>query len=255
MEIATVVSGKAIDFAAGKLMENLVKRFQSDVIQKWTKQRAQKFFETFCEEIGKETALYKNDNADALLEMILEDEKHSEVLFDSYRRVCMARSKDMGPRIIGLLTAQLISKGIQAGNDEEQIFMAAEQMMDDELVAFAEFYEQYEKEAQDEKKKETARFNKAGGLEILWSEDQISSSSPSSETPSGPLNLIECIGSWALKLKLLGMLSDDIKERQRDYANDYRSNQEGIVRYISWWIYISASGAQFKELILRSTRA
>ena len=143
MGIITVVSGRMLDHATGKLMEALGQRFQTEVIQRWTKPRAQNFFEAFCQEVLKESSVQNNGNADVLLDMILEDDVRSEVLFDSYRRVCMARSRDMGPRIIGLLTAQVIANGAKATNSEEQIFMAAEQLTDDELLAFVDFYKKH----------------------------------------------------------------------------------------------------------------
>lgn len=254
----TLVLGKAaIDYTTGKLMDKIVSRFHVDVIQRWTKHRAETFFQVFCQEVAQELFSQNTSaNVDVLLEMILESDVRSEVLFDSYRRVCMTRSKDLGPRIIGVLTAQLIAQEDLASHTEEMIFMAAEQLNDDEFLAFAEFYEENKKLAETSEKKKKVRLDKWGDLEINWCAEQVDSSwNKDTNISLAPLNLGECLGSWALKLKPLGFVSDDVRERQWEYEEDTERHidEAGSVREVSWWIKIPSSSLQLVELIRRSS--
>ncbi len=67
-ELIAMGTAKALDYVNGKLMDKLVQRFQTDVIQKWTKKRAENFFQIFCEEVAKELPDYKNNNVEVLLD-------------------------------------------------------------------------------------------------------------------------------------------------------------------------------------------
>ncbi|MFM9709894.1 hypothetical protein, partial [Streptomyces galilaeus] len=78
--------------------------FGKSVIEKWTRYRAERFFEAFVETIGIELVDgVETPETDRQLAEILADDFKTETLYDAYRRVCFSKSKTIGPRIIGLL--------------------------------------------------------------------------------------------------------------------------------------------------------
>src|SRR5258708_1534741 len=102
--MSLIVPGTAIGKALAK---TLAKQFRGAVIERWTRYRAENFFEGFVESVGLEIHEgAENPDVDQKLSAMLGDDTKSEVLFDAYRRVCFSTSKKLGPRIIGLLTGQ-----------------------------------------------------------------------------------------------------------------------------------------------------
>lgn len=250
--VSALVSG----YVAEKIIDRVTKSFKINVIERWTKARAEKFFNEFCREIELELAGHQSDELDILLEKILEDETRSEVLFNAYRHVCFSRSKNLGPRIIGVLTAQLVIEGRLADEAEDNIFMAAENLLDNELLEFAEFTKKYKSQAEDEKIEDVS-FDDHGNLAIEWFSERIDSNwNRDTNLSLAPLDLVECLGKWALKIKSLGIISDDLKERQWDYSEDDERHidEPGRIREISWWIYMSKSYFKLADLIERVSR-
>jgi hypothetical protein len=127
----------------------LAKRFGKAVIERWTRYRAEQFFEAFIEALSFETcAAAENQEVDERLTAILDDETSREVLFDAYRRVCLSRSKRLGPRIVGLLTGRLVLEGRMADDTEERVFAAAESLSDTELIEFMKSYHEHRRKAE-----------------------------------------------------------------------------------------------------------
>ncbi|HAO80199.1 MAG TPA: hypothetical protein DCQ92_14770, partial [Verrucomicrobia subdivision 3 bacterium] len=104
-------------------------KFTSAVIERWTRFRAEKFFEAFVEVLSEEMKDgIESPDVDKALETLLKDEVKSEVLYDAYRRVCFSTSKTIGPKVIGLLTGYLVFEGRMASEGEERAFQAAESL-------------------------------------------------------------------------------------------------------------------------------
>jgi hypothetical protein len=180
------------------------------------------------------------------LTKLVEDEVCAEVLFDAYRRVSLSKSKSLGPRIIGLLTAQLVVEARVASDVEDAIFDVAETLTDEELIAFAAFVRE------ERANSATGGDNAADGLRIRWYLEQVDSNSPSDDYVStGPLDLEDCLGRWAVKMKAYGIIKDDVHEREREYSPDAESHSldSGTVREIAWWIYVPAEYFKLVELI------
>jgi hypothetical protein len=185
---------------------------------------------------------------DQTLTEILEDDLCSEVLFEAYRHVALSKSRELGPRIIALLTAALVNEGRHASEHEEAMFLAAENLSDDELLAFAVFVD-------DECAKLSDSEGRENPLRFKWSSEQFDSNWPRREgVPTGPINLHECLGRWAVKLKAYGIIADDVEERQFDYEenSERHIDQPGSVREISWWIIIPAEYLRLVVLIRRA---
>lgn len=231
-------------------MDRVVSRFHTDVVQRWTRHRAEVFFQAFCQEVSVGLLSHNKENVDVLLDMILESDARSEVMFDSYRRVCLSRSKDLGPRIIGLLTAKLVVAERQASHVEEMIFMAAEQLNDEELLRFASFYEGKKTLAESNEKNGNASFDERGNLDIKWRVEQIKSNlNRGGNISLAPLNLANSLGSWASKLKPLGFVADDVKERQWQYGGQV--DEAVSVREVSWWVSMPSMSAELVDFIRR----
>ena len=250
--ISSFISGHL----AGKVLDYVGSKFKTNVVERWTKHRAQSFFNEFCREVEIELAGTESMKLDDILSHILEDETCSETLFDAYRRVSLTKSKELGPRIIGIVTAELVLQGRIADEIEDVILSAAENLMDDELIEYAEFVREQRARGADESKKDVV-FNKKGDLKIEWCKEQFDSNGlRETEVSIAPLNLNEALGHWASKLKSYGILFDDMKEAKWVYQEDSECHidQDGSVREISWWIYIPHVYLRLAELVDRVSR-
>ena len=247
--VSSLISGHV----AGKLFDYIGSKFKTNVIERWTKRRAQSFFDEFCREVEIELAGTESAKLDDILSHILEDETCSEILFDAYRRVSLTKSKELGPRIIGIVTAELVLQERIAGEIEDVILSAAENLTDVELLQYAKFVREQSAYGADETKKDVV-FTENGDLKIEWYKEQFDSNwHPETEVSIAPLDLDESLGRWASKLKSYGILSDDMKERQWEYQEDSERHidEDGSVREISWWIYIPHVYLRLAELVDR----
>ena len=249
--ISSLISGHV----AGKLMDYIQSKFKTHVIERWTKRRAERFFEEFCREVQFELAGKRSDKLDQVLNKILEDKTCSEVLFDAYRRVCFTKSNDFGPRIIGIITAKLVLEERSANEIEDNMLVAAENLTDSELDEFSEYTREKILEGKDDSKKDV-HFNTQGDLVIYCGGENFDSNWRSrTETSVAPMDLNE-FGRWAVKLKSFGIISDDVKERQYDYQEDSERyiDEPGTVREVSWWLYIPKAYFRFIDIIERVSR-
>lgn len=121
--------------AGYSVANSLAKSFASNVIERWTRHRAEKFFTEFQNRLLK--SRLEGDiqvNVSEEIEEILSTDIGSEVVFDAYRRVSLAKSKDIGPRVIGILTAELCIENRIADDFEELVFSVAETLNDYEMA-------------------------------------------------------------------------------------------------------------------------
>lgn len=242
------VSSLLVGHAAGKVLDRLGSSVRT-LIERWSRRRAEEFFDQFCKEVSRQCNAATPRELDETLTKIVEDEACQEILFEAYRRVALSRSKALGPRIIALLTAELVADGRVATDLEDTIFQAAANLTDDEMIAFAVF-------VREEQEKSARGADKPGcGLRIKWCEEQFDSNWPREDTVStGPLDLDECLGRWAGKLKSYGIIKEDLEERQFAYQEDSERHidEPGTVREIKWWISIPAEYLKLVELIHRA---
>lgn len=245
--ISSLVAGHVAD----KILDTVAVRFRHLVIERWSRRRAEEFFATFCSQCAAERGLINDAEVELSLERLLTDERSSEVLFDAYRRVSLARSRVLGPRVIGLLTAKLMASSRGATEEEENIFQAAESLVDDDFRAFRRFLME-----------ERSRIGHAGstenenGLRVRLFDDEIDSNWRRRDARRiGPADLDEYFGaSWARKLVGLGILTQTMEEREYDYAPDSRSgaDEPGTVREVSWWLFVPRAYYELAELTQRA---
>lgn len=241
------ISSFVLGRTAGKLLDRVSTEFRVRVIERWSRRRAEAFFGEFCAQIAAATSEITPEAFEYALSRIVDDEMCSEVLFDAYRRVTLARSRLLGPRIIAILTAELVLMRRVAVETEDAIFSAAETLADEELLAFSRFVK--------ESQKSTPLDAESGALRIKWRADRFDSYFARTATvPTGPLNLNDELGSWAAKLWTLGIIKQDIQETQSQYYADPTRDRlaDGTVREIEWSIEVSRDYLKLVELIERA---
>jgi hypothetical protein len=170
------------EYVAGKVVDVLGKKFKSGVIERWTRRRSEQFIRTFCDLVaeGKDDA-----EIEPFLTAIVEDEDKSAALFDAYRRVALSASPVLGPRIIALVTARIVSESRQPTVEEEKILSVAEKMTDAEL---SEARNQFDKYVCKYERKGTSYFSEG------------------SDEDSAGIDFWADWGSWAAKLASLGFI-------------------------------------------------
>ena len=184
----------------------------------------------------------------------------------------------------------------EADSYEEDILEAAESLSDNEFQEFVEFYRDQlassvEVAKQQGKLNEEARLRRERSEAIrrgeeppegytrfgrpAWPPIDVNTAPPAwtdfrlkwrkeefdsnwvrgDEKHVGSIDLHE-IGRWALKLKSIGILQEQIVERNWEYkASDYEKHvdQDGNVREVTWWLSIGASHLELVDLVERVT--
>ncbi|MFM0729111.1 hypothetical protein PQQ52_01250 [Paraburkholderia sediminicola] len=147
MDIASV----AIASATGKLLVDkakdvgidlLIDRFKAHVIGRWSKHRAEVFLAQLVDEVRKQgDENFESANLNDLLKKLAGGDAETSLLFDAYRRIALCASKDIGPMVIGVLTAVILQRDSRATDEEEQMFMAAESLNDRDFIEFIEWFD------------------------------------------------------------------------------------------------------------------
>jgi hypothetical protein len=230
MSIELAVAG----YAANKIRDIVEDRLLGGVVARWSRLRTERFVNTLCD------ALSAGSNSDgsksklgAILDRIGAEDDTSEMLYEAYRRVVLSASKESGPRVIALLTAEILLDKRVATESEELLFAAAEVLTDSEFTDLAEFA------FADPGKDPT---QSSGSIKInLWRESIDSNWHRDTRVPlTSPL--LE-IGTWALKLRNLGLVYEDVEERVRSYNADpdYHVEEPGVERIISCDLILDGS--------------
>ncbi len=210
----------------------LAKRFAGRVIERWTKFRSEKMIEGFVAGLTEEKLTGDPGDIDQSLSKILDSESHSEALFDAYRRICFAKSKIIGPRIVGYLTAKIIADDRMATTDEEEVFGAAEALGDADLIAFMKQYHEEAVKADEDNRGLAKNEWEGGAIVIPWHDEEFSTSHGSfSSRDISPLDLGVAYGRWARELGKLGFMTTAIKRGFIDYDHGGSDTYEFILRF------------------------
>lgn len=245
---------------ASKVAGAMATRFGKSVVERWTRYRAERFFDAFLEALATEAREgVEALQVDRMLDEMFEDDGKSEALFDAYRRVCFSASKDLGPRIIAFLTARLVNEGRIADEGDEQVFRAAELLGDGELLSFFKEYGEHRRKASLDKKGKEYSYE-GGNLVIAWNEEERDSRwshSPEREIEVGPLDFGSALGLWAVKLEGCGLVSSRVTQSQQSYREDSERyiDQDGMRTIYRTSIVFLAPCRPLYDLILRSVGA
>lgn len=249
LSVATSVIGKTVATAAAK-------KFGVAVIERWTRYRAERFFEGFVETLSMEVSTgLQTDDVDRRLTAILADDTKSEVLFDAYRRVCFSKSKTLGPRIIGLLTGHLVHEGRMADYTEERVFEAAELLSDADFIEFMKGYEEHRKKAAGSTDLKAEHCMLGDSVIIRWSQDSSDLSGfGSHEIDIGPFPWEDALGRWAVDLKQCGLLEERVQQASR-YIPPSKSEEgfgEQTVMTTTTTVTFAPACARLYDLLSRS---
>lgn len=210
MITTTALVAGAQQLAGKQAVGAAMQYFKSSVVERWSIYRAQKFFEVFLEEVRKESdSRFDSADLNDMLRNVASTDKQSAALFDAYRRVALSASKDIGPRIIGMLTAVIVLEDRQATNDEELIFQAAEVLNDRDFDDLDKWWPKNSNQlgtADD-----SLRIFIRKGPELA---PGISLGQVASGADDVPLDVAREVGVFALKLKNTGLLAEMKLPRQ-----------------------------------------
>lgn len=253
MSIILTGTGWLAEQAGAKFLE----KFAHNVLERWSQHRRKEFFNSFCDEFRKELAIKEPlSQVDEALEKLINKDKHTEILFEAYRQVSLAKSKTLGPRIIGYLTATLIIKEQEADDDDQMIFEIAEKSSDADLLAFANFYdENVEHSKKADKTIYNVTLNKYGELRILFDKESFNTTwRKEGAINLPPPNLADFIGDWAVRYKNLGVLIEEVSEKTIEYRADSERHidEDGTERTITWWIIVPSRFKRLRDYIVRA---
>ena len=238
----TVITGPAVALA---------KRFGKAVVERWTRYRAEQFFQAFVEALGFETmSASESKEVDERLAAMLEDETKSQVLFDAYRRVCFSTSKRLGPQIVGLLTGRLVLEGRMADPTEESVFAAAESLSDGDLLDFMKSYHEYRGKAQGVTDFQAEHHMVGKSVVVRWYAESANPDGLSgSDLEIGPLDWDAALGRWAAKLRQTGLITERVQQRfGRPWASRQALSSASVVVTITF----EPGCARLYELLARS---
>lgn len=248
------VSSAIASYVGDKLVEAAESAVRVHVIERWTRHRARQFFAAFASSLLD--AGVSDEEIGAKLDELLASESKSEAVFEAYRAVCLSKSKNLGPRIIALLTAELVLLERLSDAKDDLIFSAAEELSDGELTAFVDYVtEQKTKAVSDGKRR--PRYLDDGSLEVRVTEESTDSNWLRQDAIAiGPLDLVEWFGLWATKLKRLGLIHDDVRERQWKYEEDSERHvdEPGIAREVTWWLNLSPAALALSTFVERARK-
>lgn len=236
---AGVLAG-AKGIAEKEVVKALVGYFKKEVIGRWSEYRADRFFNAFLDEVRKEAdGRFESADLNDMLRMIAASDKQTTILFDAYRRVALSASKDIGPMIIGMVTASIALQDRDATSDEELIFQGAEVLNDRDFDNLHDWLESAPTLADtDDEGAALSVLVKTGpeltpGVSLLRVESGVD---------DVPLDIANEVGVFALKLKNLGLLVETMRRR----ANPRES---GATRY---YVIVSPACQRLDQLATRA---
>lgn len=226
MELTTSVAT-----AVGKLALNAGRFF----IERWSAYRRDKFFESLLENLQVEQASgNRSADVDEALDNLLSSDQGSELLYDAYRRVCFSKTKNYGPRIIGLLTAELLNSALDSNEEEEMIFEAAEKLGDLEFIEFKRHYERLLKTIEEDAALKRCVMRSGDEIiEIASEEGNEVGRHRDSEAHIFPPDLRASHGSWAARLESFGFIARAVTQQTRQVRED----SEQHIDYDQTWVF------------------
>lgn len=239
---AGVVAG-AKSIAEKQVVKELIGYFKKEVIGRWSEYRADRFFSAFLNEVRKEADdRFQSADLSDMLRMIAASEKQTTVLFDAYRRVALSASKDIGPMIIGMLTATIALEDRDATSDEELVFEGAETLNDRDFDNLHGWLESAPALADTDEE--------GGAISVLV---KIGPEQPpgvsllrlGSGVDDEPPDIANDLGVFALKLKNLGLLAEKTLRR--------RDPRESIAT--RYYVIVSPACQRLDQLATRARSA
>lgn len=232
--ISTIVTGYATD----KLVQLAERVVHKHVIERWTRNRAIEFYRYFCASLFAE----ETDEAiiQELLNQMLSDDTKSEIIFEAYRLVCLTKSKIIGPRIIAVIVAEIIQRNGIANDNEETSLAVAEVLSDHELLSFCREVKELGENEQEE-------------FEVILEEQHLDSNTSNQQINIVQGSLVNVYGTWAEKMKTLGLISESVTEKNYKYEEDSERHidMNGSIREIVWSVHFHKPSRRLTQLVER----
>lgn len=219
-----------------KLTTWLLSQFKAIVIEKWSRRRAEAFFQTFVERLTEVDNKGKPlSELEPLLSKLIEDDFKSQILFEAYRQVYLSSSASIGPKIIAVMTARLIAENRMASSEEERLLMAAEMLSDMDLIEFSNYLSKYS----------------PVNLEVELLEETEDSNWRKGSIALGPVNIGEYVGNWCLKMANCGLVVNDLVRKSIDYDvdDDAHVDEPGTLTTYTWKLRFQPEVLDLKGII------
>ena len=245
MSLSSLVGGQVLNAGAALIKYR--------VIARWSRYRADRFLEALMEAVRFEMGHgVSEEEPNDVLNRMMAKEANTEAVFEAYRRVCLSRSRDIGPRMVGMMTATLLLEERRPTAVEDSIFDVAENFSDSELLDVVDVVRGWQKSERDGYKDIAS----VGGtiqhtIESTWIDDR------SSKGIDGSSQLISILGPWGEKLRSYGLVREVVHERRKHYREDSERHidQDMSGRLVSRTIVFVAGYADLIDFIERAERA
>lgn len=239
---STVLAGVQ-HIAEKEAVKVLIHHLKEKVIGGWSEYRADKFFTAFLEEVRKEKDVkFESADLNDMLRMLAVSDKQTTALFDAYRRVALSASKDIGPMVIGMLTATIALEDRDATADEELIFQGAEILNDRDFDGLNNWLKDVRTQG------DTSDVNEVLPVLVKTGPEQPAGTSllrVGSGVDDVPMDIAKDVGVFALKLKNIGLLAETIHRRENP-------REPGATRY---YAIVSAACQRLDQLAVRARSA
>jgi hypothetical protein len=264
MVITTTIAAAGADFAVSKAKDALYDWVKDKAIGRWSEHRARQFFDAFIDEVRKEDdVLSTSAELNDMLQSIANNDEQTSAIFDAYRRVALSASKDIGPMVIGLLTARIVLDGRAADEVEEMVFEGAEVLNDRDFTSLKGWMHGFVHD--DSSYKSELAQQRASGMQhasipvlvkggyqppvTITQAGRAPTVSYQPRVPmindESPLNLFSDIGPFALKLRNIGLLEESSSPRGHPRLPDGTN----------YYVLVSPACEQLYDLVVRASEA
>jgi len=232
------------------VLERAAEAFGAKVLRRWADHRAKHFIEQFVAEIAGGEQLDTPD-ADTRLNQILEDEAKSAALFDAFRHVFLSASRELGPRILAIHMAEVVAGLIDDAEVSDAVMIAASTLLDvefEEFISYATSHGIVDAPFADSVHEVAVIKHDVVDFDSNWRSERRG---------TGPISLRNEVGSWAQKLQVTGLLTQEVSEEEFDYPEDSERHIDmpGTVRRVHRNIELREGTSHLLRLARRALRA
>lgn len=226
------LAGKAGEELIDKAKERMTGFIGGHVMNYVRHRRLESFVDQLCRALQMEAdERYLSVDLNDLLVALNDDELLQETLFEAYRKVSLSASRDIGPRVIALVTAPVLRERRSFTELEESVIAAAESMNDRELSRFVEWMDIVTLEEQYRHLRQLAEERGEEGTKLLlehakWLEDRKEGGlNMRRGYDANATDVYSVLGSFAVKLVSAGLLSERIEVGEAKKKPDLREHK------------------------------
>lgn len=230
--------------AGGYLAEKSIDKTLSSVISQLKARRAETFMRRLAS-LLEESSNNKDPTTPAdLLSRLDRNPTLGEAIFDYWRAANLSRSRTIGPKVLACLASRTLLERREPNGIELECADAAERCNDTELLGFFEFFN-------DRFAGGANNFHPDHGGAVEITSDARDQTWRQGLPNTGPLNLREWFGAWAVIFEALGLLEQDAQTKSWDYDADCERHIDspGTVHETTWSLLLNPSCLELFALI------